>query len=412
MKKALHLFDGFGVELEYMIVDKDELKVNPVADEVIKEVAGEYTSDIEFEELEWSNELVLHVIELKTHGPAKNLNGLSSLFHQDVIRINKILEKHNSMLVPTGAHPFMDPYTESKLWPHDFNPIYELYDRIFNCKGHGWSNLQSVHLNLPFYNDAEFEKLHSAIRILLPVIPAIAASTPILDGKFTGYLDTRLEYYRKNQIKIPAITGSVIPERIISKKEYEEKILEKIYSEISPYDADKILQYEWLNSRGAIARFDRNTIEIRIIDSQESPAAEIAIVKLISEALKKIIAGRWSTKEQQHNLDDKLLHKIFLNTIKTAEETIITDIEYLRVLGVNKSKVSAGDIWKHLYELITKDIDQSGEELLKPVEAILTQGTLAKRILKSLDGGITKNTLLSTYRDLSDCLNQNKIFIP
>jgi len=38
-----------------------------------------------------------------------------------------------------------------------------------------------------------------------------------------------------------------------------------------------VLQNEWLNSRGAIARFERDTIEIRVLDSQETPAAELAI---------------------------------------------------------------------------------------------------------------------------------------
>jgi hypothetical protein len=87
------------------------------------------------------------------------------------------------MLLPTGAHPLMDPFTETRLWPHEHKEIYNLYNRIFDCRGHGWSNLQSTHLNLPFSGDAEFKKLHAAIRLLLPLIPALSASTPLLDGK-------------------------------------------------------------------------------------------------------------------------------------------------------------------------------------------------------------------------------------
>ena len=139
MKKPLRLFEGYGVELEYMIVDEDTLKVSPIADELIKKVAGEYVSDVEFGEIGWSNELVLHVIELKTNGPAKSLTNLDSKFFENVININKILEEFNCMLLPTGAHPFMDPFTESKLWNHEYNQVYEAYNRIFDCRGHGWS---------------------------------------------------------------------------------------------------------------------------------------------------------------------------------------------------------------------------------------------------------------------------------
>ena len=38
---------------------------------------------------------------------------------------------------------------------------------------------------------------------------------------------------------------------------------------------------DWLNSRAAIARFERQTIEIRIIDLQECPAADLAIAELV-----------------------------------------------------------------------------------------------------------------------------------
>ena len=37
MKSPYHLFDGFGVELEYMIVDKNTLQVKAIADELLKQ---------------------------------------------------------------------------------------------------------------------------------------------------------------------------------------------------------------------------------------------------------------------------------------------------------------------------------------------------------------------------------------
>ena len=80
------------------------------------------------------------------------------------------------MLLPGGAHPWMDPGREMVLWPHDAHEIYDLYNTIFDCRGHGWANLQSAHLNLPFAGDAEFASLHAAIRILLPLMPALTAS--------------------------------------------------------------------------------------------------------------------------------------------------------------------------------------------------------------------------------------------
>jgi gamma-glutamyl:cysteine ligase YbdK (ATP-grasp superfamily) len=198
----LHLFQGFGVELEYMIVDKDTLKVLPVTDRVLKDFHGSFIDEIENGSISWSNELALHVIELKTNGPSKTLEDLSDSFSRNVIEINQLLEKYNGILLPTAMHPFMDPFSEMKLWPHERNEIYEKYNSIFDCKGHGWANLQSVHINLPFANDEEFEKLHAAIRLILPLLPALAASSPIKDGIYSGFKDTRLDVYQNNQKRI------------------------------------------------------------------------------------------------------------------------------------------------------------------------------------------------------------------
>lgn len=406
MKNILRMFQGYGVELEYMIVDKDTLIVSPIADELIKKVSGEYVSDVEFGDIGWSNELVLHVIELKTNGPAKTLSNLDLKFFENVININNILDEFNCMLLPTGAHPFMDPFKESKLWNHEYNQVYEAYNRIFDCRGHGWSNLQSTHINLPFGNDEEFEKLHAAIRILLPIIPALSASTPIIEYKPTGYIDTRLEVYRNNQKKIPSIAGKVIPERAFTKKEYEELILRNIYEDIKPYDDDNILQNEWLNSRGAIARFDRNTIEIRIIDIQECPSADLAITLLISETLKKLISGIWSLTDEQKIWDEDKLSNIFLKVIKEGEHVIIEDENYLKLFGCNH-KCSVNELWKHIFNNITI----TDSNLLKSIKIILDKGSLSSRILSALGNDLSKENILKVYKNLAACLGTNKMFV-
>ena len=60
----LNLFDAFGVELEYMIVDQTTLQIKPIADELLKAELGTYGSDFTNGTVSWSNELALHVIEL------------------------------------------------------------------------------------------------------------------------------------------------------------------------------------------------------------------------------------------------------------------------------------------------------------------------------------------------------------
>src|SRR6202008_2594000 len=111
--------------------------------------------------------------------------------------------------------------TETRIWPHGHGDIYHAYESIFDTRTHGWANLQSMHVNLPFADDGQFARLHSAIRLVLPIIPALAASSPIADGSNAGFADYRMEVYRANSQAHPLIAGHVIPETVSSRAEYE-----------------------------------------------------------------------------------------------------------------------------------------------------------------------------------------------
>ena len=250
MAKKDHLFEVYGIELEYMLVKIDTFKVAPQVDELLTVKAGELTADIENGDIAWSNELVAHVIELKTNGPTKSTDDLAEKFHANILEIDALLKPMNLRLLGSASHPLMNPDTDTELWKHSYSEVYALYNTIFNCKGHGWSNVQSTHINLPFYDDEEFEKLHAAIRVVLPLLPGLCASSPILEGKVTGFKDTRLEFYKTNQKEIPELTGMVIPEQTFSKVDYNATIFEPIKQAVRPYDKDK-------NFRQAFSKFAR-----------------------------------------------------------------------------------------------------------------------------------------------------------
>jgi len=221
---SIGLFEATGIELEYMITMSDTLDVLPVCDRILHEISGSYENEVYPDGNSgfsaWSNELALHVIEFKSLKPIPDLTGAGELFQREADSANKILEKFNAELLPTAMHPWMNPDKEFRIWPHGNREIYNAFDRIFGCKGHGWSNLQSMHINLPFRNNDEFVRLHTAIRILLPVINALTASSPFIEGKFSGFHDMRMEVYRTNSRLIPSITGLIIPEQVTGIDDY------------------------------------------------------------------------------------------------------------------------------------------------------------------------------------------------
>ncbi len=403
--RKLHLFEGYGVEMEYMIVSRNDLRVQPIVDQLFSDVAGEVVADIERGPIAWSNELVSHVVELKTNGPVATMEGLSAVFHENVREINRLLEAYEAVLLPTGAHPLMDPYTETVIWPHENNEIYDLYNRIFDCRGHGWSNLQSTHINLPFCGDEEFARLHAAVRLVLPLIPALSASSPILDGRFTGFIDGRLESYRHNQERIPSIAGKVIPEQLFSHQEYDEKIFRRIRNDIKSYDTAGILDQHFLNSRGAIARFDRGAIEIRIIDIQECPAADIAVLSIITEVIKRLCSEELCTFAVQKQWHEDPLSEIFLGVVKEGMNYRVRNSSYLSLFGFESEEASARDFWKSMATQVYRETPAA-------LEAILVNGNLSERILTATGLRPTREKVTDVYRSLSDCLQRNEMFVP
>ncbi len=403
-----HLFHGYGIELEYMLVDKDSLHVKSIADDLLKYELGEIGNDFENGMVTWSNELVLHVIELKSTRPEHDLEGLEKAFTRNISSINTILDEWNAMLLPTAAHPLMDPFTETRLWPHDNNEVYELYNKIFDCSGHGWSNLQSTHLNLPFSGDDEFAKLHTAIRLILPLLPALCASSPLLDKKLSGALDTRLLYYKTNQAKIPSITGSVIPEAVFSYNEYNKTIYAPIKKDISPFNQDHILDPVWVNSRGAIARFDRGSIEIRIMDIQECPAADLAIVNLVVELLKALVDETFCDFKDQARMETSTLSILFDKMIISGGETEIDNPDYLAAFGL-RSSLKAKELWQHILSTLPVNTTYK-TKWQEIIHTILHKGSLAERIIRAINQNHSDEHIRAIYKELSRCLAENKIF--
>jgi len=408
-KRPLHLFDGYGVELEYMIVSADTLNVMPVSDELLKKAAGKIVNEVPRGSFAWSNELALHVIEIKTNGPAVQLNGLGKALQEEVTAMQQLLTPMGSRLMPGAMHPWMDPFTEIRLWPHEYNPIYESYNRIFDCRGHGWANLQSTHLNLPFHGDAEFEKLHAACRLITPLIPALSACSPVADEQNKQFLDYRMEVYRSNSAKIPSITGWVIPEAVYSRDAYYKHVFEPMYKDISPFDPEGILQDEWLNSRGVMSRFDRGAIELRVIDIQECPKADIAILSLTVAAIQAMVDENWSRCSVQKKWDEKDLYRILMDIVKDGERAVIKNSAFLNLFGVDKGEMEAGFLWQQIYDQVKESpvIDEASHEVL---EYLFKHGPLGRRILNTLPDAFTRKDLKDVYGRLCDCLDKGEMF--
>ena len=403
------LFERFGVELEYMIARRGTLEVAPIADRLLAPEGGEPESELVVGDVAWSNELVLHVLEMKTRdGPALSLDGLADRFQAGVHEANARLVAEDAFLLPGGLHPIMDPTRDAQLWPHEFGPVYRAFDRIFDCRGHGWSNLQSAHLNLPFRGDEEFARLHAAIRFVLPLMPALAASSPVVDGRIAPWLDARMAFYRSNARRVPSVSGMVVPEPVAGEEEYRERILNRIYADLSELDPDGVLRYEWVNARGAIARFERGAIEIRVLDVQECPIADLAIIAAITRVVQALCEEETARVATLNTFATERLAALLDATVVAAGGAHISDSEYLRLLGIETAApIAADEVWLRL----VRRFPLEGADAVRwsaALAVILEEGCLARRVKRRLGAEPHAAAIRAVWNELADCLSDGR----
>ncbi|MDF1798516.1 MAG: glutamate-cysteine ligase family protein [Planctomycetota bacterium] len=417
---GLRLFEGFGIEIESMVVHQDSLDVRPVVDALLRDATGadEWVEDHDDGAIGWSNELVNHVVELKTNGPAPGLGGLAGEFQASARRANALLAPRSAQLMPTGMHPWMDPRKEAQLWPHDTGPVYRAYDQLFDCHRHGWANLQSVHLNLSFQGDEELAALLAAVRIVLPLVPALAASSPFVEGRATGLLDNRLEVYRTNAERTPGMTGDVIPEPIFGADEYRARILGAIDQELAALGADEVLRgQEWTNARGAIVRFDRMAIEVRLIDAQECAAADLAVAAAVSDLVRRLIeggpSGTWASTQAQREVATAPLAELLVRAIANGPATPLEGLGYAELFGLGSARLAT--VGELLERVLRPGLDEGlgdAPELVAPLELILRDGTLSQRILAATGPKPTRAELRRVYAELCACQAEGQSFRP
>jgi hypothetical protein len=72
--------------------------------------------------------------------------------------------------------------------------------------------------------------MHTAASLLIPYLPALAASSPMHDGELQASADARLAWILEHQARIPESCGELVPEYVESFGDYRRSILQPMYA--------------------------------------------------------------------------------------------------------------------------------------------------------------------------------------
>jgi gamma-glutamyl:cysteine ligase YbdK (ATP-grasp superfamily) len=293
----------------------EELNALPVVDKIIKDFHGRIVNFVELSNFTFGKEIQLHVMEIKSNMPFRSPENFEETMQAAVLALADFLEsKYGAHLLGAGMHPLLK-LEETGVWPHRHKKIYQAYSKVFNLSQHGWLNIQSFQLNIPYSNQESAIFMHNMLSEICAYLPAISASSPIYEGEFGENVDNRLHFYMLNQKEVPSVTGDVIPEYVSSFKQYEKEIIERYSLDLAHAGVDECLLYkDWVNSRGAIFRFDRKAIEIRVMDEQECVKSDVALSCFIRALLRGFM------ERKAEFLPHEILVKDFNSVIKMGLE--------------------------------------------------------------------------------------------
>jgi carboxylate-amine ligase len=373
------------------------LKALPIVDQVIKDYCGRIVNFVELPDFTFGKELQLHVMEIKANTPFKSPELFEETMQNAVATLLGFLgKKHHAHLLGTGMHPLLR-LGETSVWPHRHRKIYQSYSKVFNLKQHGWLNIQSFHLNLPYSKEETGVLLHNLLAGLCAYLPAISASSPVYEGATGPNVDNRLYFYKENQREVPSITGDVIPECVSSFAQYRKEVIGRYSQDLAKAGAGKtILFKEWVNSRGVIFRFDRSALEVRVMDEQECVKSDVALSCFIRAALRGLIA----------NPAEPLPHQLLVRDFNSS----IAKGLNARVLHPNGE--TARQVCQHFFSLASENAEEAEKKYLWIVKKRIESGNLSElireRISKKAQKTDLEEAILSVYSTLIKCLADNQ----
>ena len=104
-------------------------------------------------------------------------------------------------------------------------------------------------------------------------------------------------------------------------------------------DTDHVLEVDYLNARGAIVRFDRGSIEVRVMDVQEYATADIAVCAAVIALLRRLCDASAETLEAQKLFSTHRLRQVLDKCVRNGQRSMVEDTAYLKVAGVNQTSL-------------------------------------------------------------------------
>lgn len=408
-ERAYRAYEVTGLELEYPVVDRD-LNVAPLVEEALSALAGRPCSDVELGRVGFSNEIMDHVVEIKNVRPHRSLARAEGDLVEGVRRMALVLDQRfRARLLPGGMHPWFVP-EKARLWRRSNRRIYETYARLFDVRTHGWANVQAVHVNLPMGSPEEATAMMNAARLLVPYLPALAASSPLVEGELTGAVDNRVHWLLQHQARLPESMARLVPEPLEKYTDYRRDILGRMYAAVDRLPDAGALRHEFLNARGAVFKASRESMEVRILDVQECVAMDVAVAWFTRRAIKHLARH---LDELRPAPQEALEADLLAVAREGSKARVLAPHLPLDAQRAADGTLSARQVLSWHLEHVQWRVRLQEQRYLDLAAGVVQQGSLSERILERLVPLASQEEEFNPaarriWIELADCLVENR----
>jgi glutamate---cysteine ligase / carboxylate-amine ligase len=294
-----------GIEEEYALVHPETLELIPRFEELRDAGAADPVLAVAI-----SGELISSEIEIRS-GRGEDIADARARQHEARRRLHKLADAHGVRLGSTGTHPLSD-YRDQHIidTPH--------YHRVEDgLKYVAWRNntfALQVHVGVQGADRAV--RVCDRLRPVLPLLLAISASSPYVDGRDSGLHSARTQIFTKSfpRCGVPDAFGGWH-----AWSEYVDMLVR----------TGSIVEFTqlWWSVR---AHHTFGTVEVRICDAQSSAAEADALAELmvacVAQALREIDAG-----ETPPDLPSRLIEENMWRAIRYGLDGRLLDLEAPRI---------------------------------------------------------------------------------
>jgi hypothetical protein len=140
----------------------------------------------------------------------------------------------------------------------------------------------------------------------------------------------------------------------------------------------------------------------------------VAVAAAVHGAVRFLVEGPLRDPDAAAGVDMDALADVLEGTIWQGERARVESPAYRAVLGMEgREAPTAAEVWRHLTD-VGALADPFAHEWKEPLETILEEGPLARRILDALGVGGTaaeeRGRLREVYGRLADCIARGEVF--